>query len=143
MTHPELALILLKEETEQSLDLLKGYITNNYGNIPDAKKEFEETDIEYNIQEIEQFNLEPVSQLNVLPDPVNVNVPTANSASRLASANFVSPITENPAMAMNQGTGTVDRNKAAILFPDDKIFTPQFAAQGGIMNARKPIQRVA
>ena len=41
------------------------------------------------------------------------------------------------------GTGTVDRNKAATLFPDDKIFTPQFAAQGGIMNARKQIQRVA
>ena len=144
MTHPELAKILLKEETEQSLDLLKGYITNNYGNIPDAKKEFEENDIEYNIQEIEQFNIEPVSQLNTLPDPVNVNVPTANPASRLASANFVSPITENPAMAMNQGTGTIDPNRAALAFgPNDMLAQPRMAAQGGIMNARKPIQRVA
>ena len=144
MTHPELAKILLKEETEQSLDLLKGYITNNYGNIPDAKKEFEENDIEYNIQEIEQFNIEPVSQLNALPDPVNVNVPTANPASRLASANFVSPIAENPAMAMNQGTGNIDPNRAAIAFgPTDMLAQPRMAAQGGIMNARKPIQRVA
>ena len=150
MTHPELALILLKQESEESLNLLKGYITNNYGNIPDAKKEFEENDIEYNIQELEQFNIEPVSQLNTLPDPVNVNVPTANPASRLASANFVSPITENPAMAMNQGTGTIDPNRAALAFgPNDMLAQPrpqqttQFAAQGGIMNARKPIQRVA
>jgi hypothetical protein len=31
-----------------------------------------------------------------------------------------------------------------MLFPDDKIFTPDtFAAQGGIINARKPMQRVA
>ena len=144
MTHPELAKILLKEETEQSLDLLKGYITNNYGNIPDAKKEYEENDIEYNIQEIEQFNIEPVSQLNALPDPVNVNVPTANPASRLASANFVSPIAENPAMAMNQGTGNIDPNRAALAFgPNDMLAQPRMAAQGGIMNARKPIQRVA
>jgi hypothetical protein len=144
MTHPELAKILLKEETEQSLNLLKGYITNNYGNIPDAKKEFEENDIEYNIQELEQFNIEPVSQLNTLPDPVNVNVPTANPASRLASANFVSPIAENPAMAMNQGTGNIDPNRAALAFgPNDMLAQPRMAAQGGIMNARKPIQRVA
>ena len=64
---------------------------------------------------------------------------TVNPASdRFASAGVI----PNP-IGM-RGTGTVDRNKAATLFPDDKIFTPDtFAAQGGIMNARKPIQRVA
>ena len=68
--------------------------------------------------------------------PVSMN--TVNPASdRFASAGVI----PNP-IGM-RGTGTVDRNKAATLFPDDKIFTPQFAAQGGIMNARKQIQRVA
>ena len=69
--------------------------------------------------------------------PVSMN--TVNPASdRFASAGVI----PNP-IGM-RGTGTVDRNKAATLFPDDKIFTPDtFAAQGGIMNARKPIQRVA
>jgi len=145
MTHPELAAILLKGESKESIDLLNGYVINNYLSTGGEKKqEFEEEDIEYNIQEIEQFNLEPVSQLNVLPDPVNVNVPTANPASRLASANFVSPIAENPAMAMNQGTGNIDPNRAAIAFgPNDMLAQPRMAAQGGIMNARKPIQRVA
>ena len=145
MTHPELAAILLKGESKESIDLLNGYVINNYLSTGGEKKqEFEEEDIEYNIQELEQFNLEPVSQLNALPDPVNVNVPTANSASRLASANFVSPIAENPAMAMNQGTGNIDPNRAAIAFgPNDMLAQPRMAAQGGIMNARKPIQRVA
>jgi hypothetical protein len=145
MTHPELAAILLKGESKESIDLLNGYVINNYLSTGGEKKqEFEEEDIEYNIQEIEQFNIEPVSQLNTLPDPVNVSVPTANPASRLASANFVSPITENPAMAMNQGTGTIDPNRAALAFgPNDMLAQPRMAAQGGIMNARKPIQRVA
>ena len=145
MTHPELATILLKGESKESIDLLNGYVVNNYvATGGEKKQEFEENDIEYNIQEIEQFNIEPVSQLNALPDPVNVNVPTANPASRLASANFVSPITENPAMAMNQGTGNINPNRAALAFgPNDMLAQPRMAAQGGIMNARKPIQRVA
>ena len=69
--------------------------------------------------------------------PVSMN--TINPASdRFANAGAM------PNSVGMRGTGTVDRNKAATLFPDDKIFTPDtFAAQGGIMNARKPIQRVA
>ena len=150
MTHPELAKILLKQESEESVNLLKGYITNNYGNIPDAKKEFEENDIQYNIQEIEQFNLEPVSQ-NILSNPVNITVPTANSASSVASTNLFPPLTNNVpmnpnnlVMNTNQGTGTIDKGRAALAFgPNDMLAQPRMAAQGGIMNARKQIQRVA
>ena len=54
--------------------------------------------------------------------------------SRLASANMAPPLT-------NQ---TIDPNRAAIAFgPTDMLAQPRMAAQGGIMNARKPIQRVA
>jgi len=51
--------------------------------------------------------------------------------------------------ATNTGS-RIDPSRAAIAFgPNDMLAQPrpqqttQFAAQGGIMNARKPIQRVA
>ena len=66
-----------------------------------------------------------------------MGMPNVNSASRLASA-------FNP---------RIDPNRAAIAFGRDDILAQprsiqpqqqtQFAAQGGIMNARKQIQRVA
>ena len=142
MTHPELAKIMMMNETEQSLKLLNTYILNNYGNVPDTMAEFTEDEPrEYRIQEINQFNvepdnIEPVSQMNILPDPVNVNVPTVNNASRLASTNFMAPL--------NANTGAINPNtmaKGSALFSGPREIT--FAAQGGIMNARKQIQRVA
>jgi hypothetical protein len=43
---------------------------------------------------------------------------------------------------LNQGL--IDRNRAAIAFgPNDMLAQPRMVAQGGIMNATKPIQRVA
>ena len=72
-----------------------------------------------------------------------------NPESRLANTNMASPIgavdmAARPTTADTGPTGKVDSRTASMLFPDDKIFTPDtFAAQGGIMNARKPIQRVA
>ena len=40
--------------------------------------------------------------------------------------------------------GTINPNRAALAFgPNDMLAQPRMAAQGGIMNARKPIQRVA
>ena len=40
--------------------------------------------------------------------------------------------------------GTINPNRAAIAFgPNDMLAQPRMAAQGGIMNAPKPIQRVA
>ena len=90
------------------------------------------------------FDVAPVdndqqSKVNVpkIEVPVSGRTNISPASDRFASAGVM------PNPVGMRGTGTVDRNKAATLFPDDKIFTPQFAAQGGIMNARKPIQRVA
>ena len=69
----------------------------------------------------------------ILPEAEEVPVssmgmPNVNSASRLANA-------FNP---------RIDPNRAAIAFgPNDMLAQPRMAAQGGIMNARKPVQRVA
>ena len=76
---------------------------------------------------------------------------TPNSNSRLANANIATPVSMvgSPVVpaTMNMDTrptGKVNSRTASMLFPDDKIFTPDtFAAQGGIINARKPMQRVA
>ena len=81
------------------------------------------------------------------PTP-NVTMTRPNPNSRLASANIASPvgITPSPVVPATTNTGTngkVNERTASMLFPNDKIFTPQFAAEGGIMNARKQMQRVA
>jgi hypothetical protein len=65
--------------------------------------------------------------------PVSMN--TINPASRLSNVNMVQPITN---------TGPINPNtmaRGSQLFNKPGEIT--FAAQGGIMNARKPIQRVA
>jgi hypothetical protein len=63
------------------------------------------------------------------------------------SMNTINPASDRFASSM---PGTIDPNRAAIAFgPNDMLAQPrlqqqpQFAAEGGIMNARKPIQRVA
>ena len=67
-----------------------------------------------------------------------------NSESRLASANVAPPIgaVDMAAMPTNTGPANMDTMaKGSQLFSGPREIT--FAAQGGIMNARKPIQRVA
>ena len=50
----------------------------------------------------------------------------------------------NPVGMQGMPTETIDPNRAALAFgPTDMLAQPRMAAQGGIMNARKPIQRVA
>jgi len=63
------------------------------------------------------------------------------------SMNTINPASDRFASSM---PGTIDPSRAALAFgPNDMLAQPrpqqttQFAAQGGIMNARKPIQRVA
>ena len=57
------------------------------------------------------------------------------------SMNTINPASDRFASSM---PGTIDPNRAAIAFgPNDMLAQPRMAAQGGIMNARKPIQRVA
>ena len=65
--------------------------------------------------------------------PVSMN--TVNPASRLSNVNMVEPITDTGAMNMN----TMARGSQLFSGPGEITF----AAQGGIMNARKPMQRVA
>jgi len=92
----------------------------------DAEKQIKESKVDVDVEQ----------GFNVRPD----------ENSRLSNVDPVSPITSN---APNFGlgpmpAGKVNERTASMLFPNDKIFTPNtFAAQGGIMNARKQIQRVA
>ena len=80
-------------------------------------------------------------QTSMMAPTPNVSF-TPNSESRLARAfNPAAGMTAPP--ATNTGP-TIDPNRAAIAFgPTDMLAQPRMAAQGGIMNARKPIQRVA
>jgi hypothetical protein len=83
--------------------------------------------------EMQQKNIEEGLPKYQSRDDLTSIAPNVNSASRLASA-------FNP---------RIDPNRAAIAFgPNDMLAQPRtnprvMAAQGGIMNARKPIQRVA
>jgi hypothetical protein len=62
---------------------------------------------------------------------------TPNPESRLAGA--FSPV----GMTASTTNQTIDPNRAAIAFgPNDMLAQPRMAAKGGIMNARKPMQRV-
>jgi len=79
-------------------------------------------------------------QTSMMAPTPNVSF-TPNSESRLAGA--FSPVGMTTPPATNTGP-SIDPNRAAIAFgPNDMLAQPRMAAQGGIMNARKPIQRVA
>ena len=79
-------------------------------------------------------------QTSMMAPTPNVSF-TPNSESRLAGA--FNPVGMTAPPATNTGP-TIDPNRAAIAFgPTDMLAQPRMAAQGGIMNARKPIQRVA
>jgi hypothetical protein len=107
------------------------FIVNAFGEqvregvMPEITVEFPNADID------ETGTIQPKEEV-----PVSMN--TVNPASRLSVGMMPTPTADTGP------TGKVDSRTASMLFPDDKIFTPDtFAAQGGIMNARKPIQRVA
>ena len=151
MTHPDLAKILLMKDSEESIKLLNGYVINNYLSSGNAREEFKEKDIQYNIEEIQDYNIEPLSR-SFVPDSVDVNVPDVNRESRLAK-NFIQPINDMAAVLPNQaatlpnqgqGQGPVDPNRAAIAFgPMDILAQPRYAAQGGIMSTIKALVMVA
>ena len=154
MTHPDLATILLMKDSEESIKLLNGYVINNYLSSGNAREEFKEKDIQYNIEEIQDYNIEPISR-SFVPDSVDVNVPDVNRESRLAK-NFIQPVNNMAALPNqtvaaalpNQGqrTGPVDPGRAAFAFGPNDILAqqrPRYAAQGGIMSTNKAFQRVA
>ena len=90
--------------------------------MPEITVEFPNADID------ETGTIQPKEEV-----PVSMN--TVNPASRLSNVNMVQPITDTGPMNMD----TMARGSQ--LFSGPREIT--FAAQGGIMNARKPIQRVA
>jgi len=76
-----------------------------------------------------------IQPLDYKEEEVPVSMNTVNPASRLSNVNMVQPITDTGPMNMN----TMARGQQLFGGPGEITF----AAQGGIMNARKPIQRVA
>jgi len=140
---------LVTEEFENEPDNLKIAIKA----LEDNNKEYAERakeDREYNEKvlqnriNIEEANERPTGPppeqgaVDTVPEPVDPApaTSTVNDASRLATA-------FNPA-PLNTNTGPINPNtmaKGQQLFGGPGEIT--FAAQGGIMNARKPIQRVA
>jgi len=86
----------------------------------------------------EKYEFGGEDQTSMMAPTPNVSF-TPNPNSRLAGA-------FNPTAGMTAPTTNqrIDPNRAAIAFgPTDMLAQPRMAAQGGIMNARKPIQRVA
>jgi len=90
--------------------------------MPEITVEFPNADID------ETGTIQPKEEV-----PVSMN--TVNPASRLSNVNMVQPITDTGPMNMDTMA------KGSQLFKGPREIT--FAAEGGIMNARKPIQRVA
>ena len=131
-------------DADFAAELLKPYVDNQQEVVSKAVNTFlvnafGEQVREEVMPEIQQEPEEQSSSMNI------TDVRPVNQVSRLANANIANPVGMMPTPTADTGpTGKVDSRTASMLFPDDKIFTPDtFAAQGGIMNARKPIQRVA
>ena len=90
---------------------------------------------EYEIKPKEMGQMAPTPNISFDPSPVN-------QVSRLANANIANPVGMMPTATAD--TGAINPNtmaRGSQLFGGPGEIT--FAAQGGIMNARKPIQRVA
>jgi hypothetical protein len=90
---------------------------------------------EYEIKPKEMGQMAPTPNISFDPSPVN-------QVSRLANANIANPVGMMPTATAD--TGAINPNTMARgqqLFGGPGEIT--FAAEGGIMNARKPIQRVA
>ena len=131
-------------DADFAADLLRPYVADQQEVVSRAVNTFivnafGEQVREEVMPEIQQEPEEQSSSMNI------TDVRPVNQVSRLSNANIANPVGMMPTPTADTGpTGKVDSRTASMLFPDDKIFTPNtFAAQGGIMNARKPIQRVA
>ena len=128
-------------DAEFASELLKPYVDNQQEVVSRAVNTFivnafGEQVREEVMPEIQQEPEEQSSSMNITdPSPVN-------QVSRLANANIANPVGMMPTATAD--TGPMNMNtmaKGRQLFGGPGEIT--FAAQGGIMNARKPIQRVA
>ena len=90
---------------------------------------------EYEIKPKEMGQMAPTPNISFDPSPVN-------QVSRLANANIANPVGMMPTPTADTGPMTMTTMaRGQQLFGGPGEIT--FAAEGGIMNARKPIQRVA
>ena len=132
-----------KNEPDNLKIALKALEDNNkeYAERAKEDREYNEKVLQNRIN-IEEANERPTGPppeqgaVDTVPEPVERPAPVVNDASRLATA-------FNPA-PLNTNTGPINPNtmaKGQQLFGGPGEIT--FAAQGGIMNARKPMQRVA
>jgi len=128
-------------DAEFASELLKPYVDNQQEVVSRAVNTFivnafGEQVREEVMPEIQQEPEEQSSSMNITdPSPVN-------QVSRLANANIANPVGMMPTATAD--TGPMNMNTMARgqqLFGGPGEIT--FAAEGGIMNARKPIQRVA
>jgi len=132
-------------DPEFAKELLKPYVDNQQEIVSKAVNTFivnafgeqvrEEIMPEISI-EFPDATIDETGTIQPKEEEVPVSMNTVNPASRLSNVNMVQPIT-------NTGP-SIDPSRAAIAFgPTDMLAQPRMAAQGGIMNARKQIQRVA
>ena len=134
---PEFAALLIKplsdEVDAQILEQLNRFIKDDNAVLTTTTRVGTESFKESG-ERLTEDNEEPQASL---PAPVNPE-------SRLANTNMANPIGAGDMAAMSTNPGPVNMDtmaKGSQLFSGPNEIT--FAAQGGIMNARKPIQRVA
>jgi hypothetical protein len=134
---PEFAALLIKplsdEVDAQILEQLNRFIKDDNAVLTTTTRIGTESFKESG-ERLTEDNEEPQASL---PAPVNPE-------SRLANTNMANPIGAGDMAAMSTNPGPVNMDtmaKGSQLFSGPNEIT--FAAQGGIMNARKPIQRVA
>ena len=128
-------------DADFAAELLKPYVDNQQEVVSKAVNTFlvnafGEQVREEVMPEIQQEPEEQSSSMNI------TDVRPVNQVSRLANANIANPVGMMPTPTADTGPMNMDTMaRGSQLFGGPGEIT--FAAQGGIMNARKPIQRVA
>ena len=128
-------------DADFAAELLKPYVDNQQEVVSKAVNTFlvnafGEQVREEVMPEIQQEPEEQSSSMNI------TDVRPVNQVSRLANANIANPVGMMPTPTADTGPMNMDTMaRGQQLFGGPGEIT--FAAQGGIMNARKPIQRVA
>ena len=128
-------------DADFAAELLKPYVDNQQEVVSRAVNTFlvnafGEQVREEVMPEIQQEPEEQSSSMNI------TDVRPVNQVSRLANANIANPVGMMPTATADTGAinpNTMARGSQLFSGPDDITF----AAKGGIMNARKPMQRVA
>ena len=118
-------------------ELLKPYVDNQQEVVSRAVNTFIVNAFGEQVRDTQEgLNVTvPLPATEELPEEIPVSMNTVNPASRLSNVNMVQPITDTGPMNPN----TMAKGRQLFGGPGEITF----AAEGGIMNARKPIQRVA